>query len=101
MVTAGGQAEHQHPLAAERARQHHLGHLGGEVLLQLQFPLHALHRLAHLLVVLAQLVDGLLSESATGPLSAAVPTTRPIARARKTAVRDTTWYRKLITLEAS
>src|SRR5918997_2837274 len=35
--------------------------------------------------------------SATGPLSAAVPTTRPIARARKTAVSDTTWYRKLIT----
>src|SRR4051812_46108709 len=35
--------------------------------------------------------------SATGPLSAAVPTTRPMARARKTAVRETTWYRKLIT----
>lgn len=32
-----------------------------------------------------------LSESATGPLRAAVPTTRPIANARKTAVRDTTW----------
>src|SRR6185312_1086042 len=39
--------------------------------------------------------------SATGPLSAAVPTTRPMARARKTAVSDTTWYRKLITTNAS
>jgi hypothetical protein len=30
-----------------------------------------------------------------------VPTTSPIARARKTAVSDTTWYRKLITPKAS
>src|SRR5687767_3739312 len=40
------------------------------------------------------------SASAAGPLSAAVPTTRPIASARNTAVSDTTWYRKLITLIA-
>src|SRR5262249_24997388 len=37
------------------------------------------------------------SVSTAGPLSAAVPTTRPIASARKTAVSETTWYRKLIT----
>src|SRR5919202_147773 len=40
-----------------------------------------------------------LSES--GPLSAAVPSTSPIASARKTAVNEATWYRKLIPDEAS
>jgi hypothetical protein len=40
-----------------------------------------------------------LSASAAGPLSAAVPTTRPMASARNTAVSDTTWYLKLITIQ--
>src|SRR5207249_3344133 len=38
----------------------------------------------------------LLSASAAGPLSAVVPTIRPMASARNTAVSETTWYRKLI-----
>src|SRR4051812_41487777 len=37
--------------------------------------------------------------SASGPFAAAVPTTRPMASARKTAASDTTWYRKLITAQ--
>jgi hypothetical protein len=38
------------------------------------------------------------SASAAGPLNAAVPTTNPIASAMNTAAKDTTWYRKLITI---
>src|SRR5262249_23142253 len=49
---------------------------------------------------LASELTWLLSASESGLLSAAVPTTRPIASARKTAVSETTWYLKLITVRA-
>jgi hypothetical protein len=43
-----------------------------------------------LLLSLLSALTCALRVSATGPLSAAVPTTRPMARARNTAVSDTT-----------
>src|SRR5256714_139880 len=46
---------------------------------------------------LASELTWLLSASESGLLSAAVPTTRPIASARQTAVSETTWDRKLLT----